>query len=92
MSRYHQNKEQKRLAAEASREKDTIYYVLFQKKTWTHGSPSADRYFEKITVLRNPETCAEALNDAIAKFQQKYGVSDWREIASEYTFDSLWYP
>ena len=91
-SRYHQAKERSRLRAESRREQDTIYYVLFQRKTWKYGDSIDDRYIDRITAFGNPETNTAALQDAIQRFQTKHGVTDWNEIASEYTFDNIWNP
>lgn len=90
-SKYHEAKERKRLRAEAEREKDMIYNVLFQHIDWRHGDPPENRYFPKIRVHSDPDKNPPELQRAIDEFQRTHGVLDWREIAAGHTKEEYWY-
>lgn len=90
-SKYQEAKERKRLRAEAEREKDMIYHVLFQRKDWEHGDPAENRYYPAVPAHDNPDKNPKALRQAIEDFQSSYGVSDWKEITDGYKASGYWY-
>ena len=86
-------KQRKKQKEEAEREKDTIWIVLFVRKGSSRLDPKEDRYIlPGVKAYSNPEKSSVVLQHAIETFQQRENVSDWKEIAESYEFDSYWYP
>jgi len=92
-SRYQLQKERRETRAALEREKDTIYFLDFIPKD---GQP-VDR-----TTLLNDPWCVRlpngrkddpiAIEDAIHIFEKKHGVDCWKEVASSYDVNGLYYP
>jgi hypothetical protein len=90
-NRYQEAKDRRRVRAEIEREKDMIYYVLFQRKSWSQEDPEHERYFDKVPCFGgDPEKKPDVLQRAIEHFQTNHHVSDWRDIAATYKAGGHW--
>jgi hypothetical protein len=90
-NRYQEAKDRRRVRAEIEREKDMVYYVLFQRKSWSKEDPEHERYFDKVLCFGgDPEKKLDVLQRAIEDFQTNHHVSDWRDIAATYKAGGHW--
>lgn len=80
----------------ANREKDTIYWLVFEPKP--EFAPPADVQVNlwkdpwRIKILGNPNGDSEVIDAAIRLFEAQRGIKSWREIAVRYYTDSLYFP
>jgi hypothetical protein len=89
-------KQRAQLAAAADREKDTIFWLVFEPRPEFAPPTNEERNLStdpwRVRLWQNPKNNPEVIEAAIREFERNRGIKSWQEVAVRHYVDSFYFP